>query len=411
MEITKERRGNVVELKASGRLDEHWSSHVASTVNETIREGARRIWFNMSNVAYLSSAGIAVLVGFYKQLAEIDGSFVVTEPSPVVLKILEMTRLSPLLLRAEGDTGPISVERAGRALARENVTFQITDAHGRGGFNCTTIGDPAMLQSGGYNARHAQLVTFGRDRFGLGLGAFGANFEDCRGRYGEFLAIAGAAAYLPTDGSNVPDYIVETGSLLPEVNVLNAIVCEGVFASVARFEASDRFTSLSEVVEAALDIADADEVAVAMVAETNGLIGAALRRSPAVADPEPLARFNHPEIRKWISFTAEPAYTGSLCIIAGVAARGTSSRMQSMLRPMSKRTNVSGHFHAAACRYRPLKKKETDLAATVKPLMEAQSLQGVIHLLPDFRQSGVGESSFIRGACWIGPIRGSTEAA
>ena len=45
-------------------------------------------------------------------------------------------------------------------------------------------------------------------RFALGIGAFGASDADCRDRFGEFIAVAGAAAYLPGDGTDVPDYLV-----------------------------------------------------------------------------------------------------------------------------------------------------------------------------------------------------------
>jgi hypothetical protein len=33
------------------------------------------------------------------------------------------------------------------------------------------------------------------------------------------------------------------------------------------------------------------------------------------------------------------------------------------------------------------------------------SLQGLLHLLGDYReQTGLGESEFLRGACWFAPI-------
>jgi len=34
-------------------------------------------------------------------------------------------------------------------------------------------------------------------------GRSGEHFEDCQGRFGEFIAAGGAVAYLPTDGTNV----------------------------------------------------------------------------------------------------------------------------------------------------------------------------------------------------------------
>jgi len=46
-----------------------------------------------------------------------------------------------------------------------------------------------------------------------------------------------------------------------------------------------------------------------------------------------------------------------------------------------------------------------DLAETVRGLFETESPQTLLHLLHDDRERvGAGQSEFIQGACWIGPI-------
>jgi hypothetical protein len=45
------------------------------------------------------------------------------------------------------------------------------------------------------------------------------------------------------------------------------------------------------------------------------------------------------------------------------------------------------------------------LKATIKSVFEAETLQGVLHLLADDRESvAAAQSEFIRGSCWISPI-------
>src|SRR5258707_10028527 len=106
MEITQIHRGEFVEVLASGRLDERWTSHLAKALDEVIREGTHRIQLNMSSVSYLSSAGIQLLIGFHKKLEQIDGSFGVIEPSDMVRKVLDLTRLSPILILDGADQSP-----------------------------------------------------------------------------------------------------------------------------------------------------------------------------------------------------------------------------------------------------------------------------------------------------------------
>ena len=133
--------------------------------------------------------------------------------------------------------------------------------------------------------------------------------------------------------------MLSAGSFIPELNVLYGLACDGQFASLARFEAAKdtRGIKLSDAVATCLEIAGADAAAVVMVAEAAGLVGAALRRSPARDQAMAAAApFAHPEIRNWISFTAEPAYAGSVCLLAGIAARAPNATLDPMLRALGK---------------------------------------------------------------------------
>ena len=141
-----------------------------------------------------------------------------------------------------------------------------------------------------------------------------------------------------------------------------------------------------------------------MVNDSAGLIGATLRQSPA-GTPSDGAPFRFPDVRKWLSFTAERAFPRALTLVVGIAAHGNCGALDPLLRPLRRDSDLRGHFHAAAFSYRPVKKGSVELKATVTTLFETTSLQGVLHLLADDREiEGAGESEFVRGACWLSPI-------
>lgn len=405
MEIITRRVGDFTEVYVKGRLDAYWAGDLAKRLEVTIREGAHRVRVNLAEVTYVSSIGIRVLVQFYKQLHEIHGAFVVSSPSEPVKKVLDLARLSELLM-PETPPAPAAAAEAGRALEWKGARLEVFHSAPGASLQCRVVGSPELLDRGGFGPEQCRLMQFPGRTVALGLGAFGNGFDDCRGRFGEFLAVAGAAAYLPTDGTNVPDYLVSAGTFVPELQVLYGLVCEGAFASLARFESSGESgsTPLSELVEASLEIAGAPAAAVVIVAESAGLIGAALRRSPASGAPEaaPLA---FPQVRQWLSFTAERAHARSLAVVAGVAARSAEGPLAPLLRPLAGPNGPLGHFHAAAFSYRPLKKGRLDLETSVKSIFEGETLQGVLHLLGDDRDaSGAGQSEFVRGACWVGRL-------
>ncbi len=407
MEITRQSQGDVLVLKATGRLDAYWADHLRNEISDVLRQGARHIQLNLKEVPYISSAGIRVLLQSRKQLKGIEGSFTVTEPSQGVKAVLELAGVAELLAEkaAAPDARP-TVSKDIHALERENATYQVLHSVPDAAFKGRMIGNPDLLAGCRYREEHCREVAFGESTLGVGLGAFGNGFEDSQGRFGEFLAVAGTAAYLPTDGTNVPDYSLSRGQLVPHLQVLYGVACEGQFSKIVHFERKEdsQRVTLHEIVETCQEIAGDQTIALAMLTESAGLMGASLLRSPALQATAG-APFDHPGIRQWLSFTSERAYSRSLTLVVGIAAPVANENLSPMLRALGEDSVIGGHFHAAAFSYRPLRRGETNLKNATMALFEAETLQGVLHLLNDERQiSGVGESEFLRGACWIGPI-------
>jgi anti-anti-sigma factor len=407
MEIVTQKAGDAVEVKVRGRLDNYWTEHLRSNLEELIRSGAHRLRLNLSEVPYLSSAGIGLLMQFYNQLKGIGGSLVVTNPSDRAKLILDLCKLSPILLSNAASVAPPHPKTEIRRFSSPLASYEVVEYNMERRLVCQRIGDPGLLQGCRFGPQNCRTIKFPSGSFGLGLGAFGHDFEDSQARFGEFLAVGGSAAYLPTDGTNVPDFMVASGELVPELNVLYGLRCEGEFSHLMRFESAtaEGPVPLAELVRASLEVAGAQTIGMAMVAESAGLVGAALRRSPAGAAGLEPAPFRYPEVRAWLSFSSERLYSRSLVLLCGVAADSECAAMAALLRPMGAEASPQGHFHAAAFSYRPLKKGEIDLKATATTLFETESLQGVLHLLADDREAaGPHQSEFVRGACWIAAI-------
>ena len=68
-------------LTLNGRLDANWSDHLGAAVAAAVQAGAHRLLLDMEKVTYISTAGIRVLMRFYKQLAAIGGRLRVVNPS------------------------------------------------------------------------------------------------------------------------------------------------------------------------------------------------------------------------------------------------------------------------------------------------------------------------------------------
>ena len=407
MEISTQQVEDALTVKVKGRLDNYWTEHLRTNLEEFVRGGAHVIRLDLSEVSFLSSAGVGMLMLIYRQLKEIGGTLVIASPSVRVKQVLDLCKLSPILLTNQAPANPVERKSEIRLFASASAAFEMLECSSQKPLTFELIGDPGLLKSCSFGPKDCQLLKFPASTFGLGLGAFGHGFEDAQSRFGEFLAVGGSAAYLPTDGTNVPDFMVCSGDLVPEVNVLYGLRCEGGFTHLLRFEAAnvDSPVVFSDLVATALVVSGAPAIGMVMVVESAGLVGAALRRSPATAPVANTSPFQYPEVRSWLSFSTERLYSRSLVLISGVAATSASEPLAPLLRRMGSEASPQGHFHAAAFSYRPLKKGDIDLNATVSTLFETETLQGVLHLLPDDRKAaGPQQSEFVRGACWIGAV-------
>lgn len=404
MEITRVDRGDSPELLVSGRMDGYWSRHLEEAIDELMREGIHRLRLNLSKTAYISSAGIRVLLHAYKQFSAVGGALLVVDPSPSVRKILELAGLANMLLAPAGPVQKAAGQEPVKHFEEGECSFDVYEYHAGAQLACQVAGRPERLKSAAFNKNDAAVLSLPSGIFALGLGAFGDTYESCSDRFGEFVAVAGCAAAQPAEETGSADYMAGSGSFVPRAVTLYNLCCRGDFAKLIRFESGVNAgpVQFGRTVAACMSAAGLPAAGLVIVAESAGILGASLKRSPT--DNSPV--FHYPEIRQWLSFSPVRSHTRSVVLIAGVAVNQPApAPLAELLRPMNADASLLGHFHAAAFGYHPLRKGYVEMEPLVKRLFEAGGLQGVLHLLSDDRANmGAGDSELTRGACWIGPL-------
>jgi anti-anti-sigma factor len=412
MECQIRRADHVAELVLIGSLDSSWSSYFSDRIDEVIRSGALEVRLDMEGVSYLSSNGIGILFRYHRQLVKIGGRFRIVADSEAVSHVLKLTGVWQLL----HDDGPRPELKSAPAekcatIDRQGMILQVFAKSGGGqAERLDLMGDPARLCAGGYDARDEITWSAVPEAVSFGLGALGPCFDECRGRFGEFLAVAGVAAYRPTAGPGRPDFEQSAGAFVPKVRVLYGLAFPAGRAAVVRFEAGGEpagaSVPLTQIALACLDLADADTVGLVLAGEAEGLVGAALRKSPAGV-PGGVDPFAHPDVRDWLSLTPEPEHSRSTALVVGVATREVTPALSPFVRPVFKgrSPDIQGHFHAAVVPYRPLAGGAIELRSTVAHLFEPGRIDSILHLIGDSRSIvGAGESTFTRGVIWYVPL-------
>jgi anti-anti-sigma factor len=419
MEILLNRVTGGVELRLKGRLDGQWSGALDTELQELVRSGERHIQLNLADVVFLSSAGIRVMLKHWKALKAIGGVLGAVELSSVVRETFELSGLSGLVLSTEDTPAAIAAPTMPSVHQIGHLNLRLFPPATGKTLSCRLLGEPGRLPRMDFSKADMHPLPVPRDTLAFGLGALARDFADAQSRFGEFLAVGGAVMHLPADGSNVPDYMLARGEFVPTVQTLYGVVCQGGFSQFAQFEpaeaeapatggkATPTGVVLSRLVQTAFEVVQADTLALVLLAETTGLTGASLKSSPVqVAKGSGKDLFEHPEVRRWLAFTPERAYARSLALVAGVATRVENADWAPFVRPLAPQSPIRGHFHAAAFPYRAQSKGLLKLEESVAGLLESESVLGLLHLLHDDRPySGAGESEFVRGSFWTGPVR------
>ena len=81
-------------------------------------------------------------------------------------------------------------------------------------------------------------------------------------------------------------------------------------------------------------------------------------------------------MRRRLTFTAEPAFRGSLALVVGVVQKPDGPIPAAQVRPLGGDGNLVGHFHAAAFSFRPFKKGRLVLGETVRTLVRRHRRAG-----------------------------------
>jgi anti-anti-sigma factor len=99
VEITIQKYKRVAVITVTGRVDSATASEFENRVNEVIEDGQHNLVLDLSQVEFLSSAGLRVLVTTRKTLQAAGGDIVLAQPSDRVVETLDTAGLDVLFER------------------------------------------------------------------------------------------------------------------------------------------------------------------------------------------------------------------------------------------------------------------------------------------------------------------------
>jgi len=96
--ITESINDGIFKMTARGRVDANTADTLLFKLETALKDGQKAIVLNMSQIEYLSSVGIRVILKIYKQAGEAGGTFKIERPSEIVKNVLGMVALKEMLV-------------------------------------------------------------------------------------------------------------------------------------------------------------------------------------------------------------------------------------------------------------------------------------------------------------------------
>lgn len=81
-------------LAVQGEVDVYTAPRLKEEINQRLEAGVSKLVVDLSEVAYMDSSGLGVLIGALRRARDAGGDLLVASPNPRIARILDVTGLS-----------------------------------------------------------------------------------------------------------------------------------------------------------------------------------------------------------------------------------------------------------------------------------------------------------------------------
>lgn len=401
MELQTKKSGRYFIILAKGRLDANWADYFAETFMGYIRKGEHQLVVDARHLVFLSSAGIRSLIKISKELAKVNGSFLIVHATDFVAETLQTTGLGQWLSgKAPEGTGIDYPEKE-----KADPTRFLLNKDARMLLRVENKWKPWQ------SVREEQLkeISFKTNSFALGIGSPKSD-EQKTAEFGEFLVVCGNLVYQPPESGSRPDFLLPVADYIPEIRSIQTLYCEGEMSHLLRFAPEEQKGNhkISDLAQQALTLSQSKLAAFVILAEIDGLVGAYLTKSPSGIDNTDNPRLS--EMREMLSYSSERVFTREQALVFGIAGKEGQSKNESLLRKIPSKPGLTAHIHAVVFPYQPLQNGKLDIKEQMDKFFNGPPPKALMHLVEDNRPvQGLGESAFIRGAMWCSAVQNKDE--
>lgn len=98
MDVKLSKRGTTLIIRIMEDMDHHSAQYLRQKIdNELIKSTVKNIIFDFSNVNFMDSSGIGVIVGRYKNIQKLNGKAAIINANQKIMQIFEMSGILKII--------------------------------------------------------------------------------------------------------------------------------------------------------------------------------------------------------------------------------------------------------------------------------------------------------------------------
>ncbi len=317
-------------ITMAGRIDALSYSNIQKVFEDLILAGERTLVVDMAGVNYVSSAGLRVFIVAQKELRKVGGEVVLAGITDPVFEIFRMSGFTQVFrtIKEAGEIEELLGARSSGVGIVKRETFGISLEYmerkaEKGSF--LPVGDQSRAENASFREEDVTAVRPSDMVFGCGLAALGSSYGEYKDLFGEAMVVKNNFFFYPAVKQPSVDFVLNAHKD-PGITykVLHGFGFNGEYRYVLSFQAGNEGAAdLPSLINSFFEISSAKALGISMVAESKGLWGMHIKRTP-IEERKPAngkGIFDSENFTRWIDFPVEPAYTNHVIVATGIAVR------------------------------------------------------------------------------------------
>lgn len=347
--------------KLSGRLDGVNSDEINKYILTLLDKGIRNVIFDFSDVSFLSSAGLRVLLVNQKKITSAGGEIALYKISSSINEVFRMSGFLRIFRVIENDDEFIKAVTKTESVSKSNIELEnlsleilkLNDSTGK----IETIGNIDKIEKSDYDENDA-VKLFAKDvEYSFGFAAIGDEWENVNEYFGESFVINNSLFVYPAVKRPAVDFMIYSEEMSnTQYTFLNGFKITGKASEVISFRIKDSFVEISELLDTISKSLGFKDFAFTIIAESKGIRGMNLRQVPTKSNKprDGKSIFDNGNFTDWVNFPVDQDDFNSVIAGVGFYADADNKNKYSKILASESRFHLHcGIFEKALLNFKP----------------------------------------------------------